>query len=139
MTRISSTIHPIELCDKMLIAEHREIKRIPNTIKSGKAVIKDIPDDFRLGTGHVKFFYNKLLYLHKRYKQLHAECLERGFNVADYNECFDGLPTSLYKDWEAPDSVRQLLIQRINERLHTMDNIKYYSEDIPRENILLID
>ena len=32
MTRISSAIEPIELCDEMLRAEHREIKRIPNEI-----------------------------------------------------------------------------------------------------------
>lgn len=39
MTRISASIKPIELCDKMLMAEHREIIRIPNTIKSGKAKV----------------------------------------------------------------------------------------------------
>jgi len=80
MTRISSSIKPIELCDKMLIAEHREIIRIPNTIKSGKAKVdlSTIPLDFKLGSGHVIFFYNKLKYLHNRYLQLYKECIDRG-------------------------------------------------------------
>ena len=57
MTRIN-TIPPQELCDKHLMAEIREITRIPNTIKTGKAIIANIPDTFRLGSGHVKFFYD---------------------------------------------------------------------------------
>ncbi len=40
-----------------------------------------IPDKFKLGTGHVKFFYNKLLYLKNRYTSLYNECIKRGFNV----------------------------------------------------------
>ena len=47
----------------MLIAEHREIKRIPNCIKSGKFLMKGIPNKFTLGSGHVKFFYDKISYL----------------------------------------------------------------------------
>ena len=50
MTRIN-TIPPQELCDKHLMAEIREIARIPNTIKTGKAIIANIPDTFRLGSG----------------------------------------------------------------------------------------
>lgn len=137
MTRISSKVKPIELCDKMLIAEHREIKRIPNAIKNGKAVIKNIPDQFTLGTGHVKFFYNKLAYLHQRYKALRAECLERGFNISDYNECFEGLPVELYQDWTPDERVRGIVVDRINDRLQTMKAIKYYSEDINLEYITL--
>jgi hypothetical protein len=33
MTRINTGIPPKELTDKHLLAEHREIKRIPNCIK----------------------------------------------------------------------------------------------------------
>lgn len=139
MTRISASIKPIELCDKMLMAEHREIIRIPNTIKSGKAKInfKKTPQSFKLGTGHVVFFYDKLKYLHERYSLLLAECKERGFNVQNYSECFENLPSNLYNDWEETKEVRGIVVQRINERLSTMLNIKYYSESIPLENIKL--
>jgi hypothetical protein len=137
MTRISSGIKPIELCDKMLLAEHREIIRIPNTIKSGKAIVENVPNSFRLGAGHVKFFYNKGKYLFDRYKDLHQECLERGFNVQNYSSCFDNLPPKLYNDWQETDKVRPIVIKRINERLANMKNIKYYSEDMLLINISL--
>ena len=67
MTRINVGIQPVELTDQHLIAEHREIKRIPNCVAKGKYNMEGIPDKFKLGTGHVKFFYNKLLYLKFRY------------------------------------------------------------------------
>jgi hypothetical protein len=53
MTRINASIQPFELSNSMLFAEYREIKRIPNTIKTGKAVIKDIPKQFKLEKMHV--------------------------------------------------------------------------------------
>ena len=61
MTRINVAIPVEELTREHLISEHREIKRIPNMIKSGRAKIKNIPPKFKLGPGHVKFFYDKLL------------------------------------------------------------------------------
>ena len=75
MTRINVGIHPSELPIKMLIAEHREIKRIPNCIKSGRYSLTDIPANFTLGQGHVKFFYNKLAYLRKRYEMIYKTCV----------------------------------------------------------------
>lgn len=132
MTRISASIKPIELCDKMLMAEHREVIRIPNTIKSGKAKVvhSKIPKEFKLGTGHVLFFYDKLEYLHNRYRLLYLECIKRGFNVQDYSSCFEDLPKNLYNDWTVTKKVRPILEERINERLKTMKNIKYYSKNI---------
>ena len=142
MTRISSAIEPIELCDEMLRAEHREIKRIPNAIhkkiREGKKVdLSKQPKDFKLGTGHVIFFYDKLKYLHERYKALRAECIERGFNMSDFNGCFEGLPSHLYNDWTPTPQTRQIVVQRINERLQGMTEIKYYSEDIEAQYISL--
>lgn len=99
MTRINIGIDPRLLTNKHLIAEHREIKRIPNCIGSGKAVIKDIPLSFRLGPGHVKFFYNKLGYLLKRYKSIYNECIRRNYNVQDYSNAWDDIPQELLKDY----------------------------------------
>ena len=62
MTRINCGIPPCELTDKHLMAEHREIKRIPNCIKKGRYSMTGQPEVFTLGKGHVKFFYNKLKY-----------------------------------------------------------------------------
>ena len=43
MTRINVGIPPAELTDKHLLAEHREIKRIPNCIAKGKYNMDGIP------------------------------------------------------------------------------------------------
>jgi deoxyribonuclease (pyrimidine dimer) len=72
MTRINAGIRPAELVDQHLLAELREIKRIPNVVKQGKAKLDGIPERFSLGTGHVRFFYNKLGYLLRRYRSLYA-------------------------------------------------------------------
>ncbi len=118
MTRINVGVNPYELTNKHLLAEHREIKRIPNTIKSGKAKIENIPFQFTLGTGHVKFFYNKLGFLFERYKQLYNECIKRGFAVTSYHEAWEDIPDNLMQDYTPTEQDRQIILQRINERLN---------------------
>jgi deoxyribonuclease (pyrimidine dimer) len=117
MTRINVAIPPSELTDKHLIAEHREIKRIPNVIKSGRYSLTGQPKQFKLGTGHVKFLYDKLLYLKKRYDRLYTECRKRGFNVQYYGEAWDGVPAALMNDYTPTERDRQIVQQRINEKL----------------------
>ena len=118
MTRINAGIPPAELTDKHLIAEHREIKRIPNCIAKGKYKMEGIPDKFKLGTGHVKFFYNKLLYLKKRYLKLYAECIKRGFNVQNYIKAWDNVPEELMNDWKVQWYDIRIIKERINEKLN---------------------
>lgn len=117
MTRINVGIMPSELNNRHLLAEHREIKRIPNVIKKGKYNLDNIPAKFKLGTGHVKFFYNKLGYLHNRYIDLYEECIKRGFNVSDYNDSFDGVPIELYNEYIPTKYDRQIVLDRIAERI----------------------
>ena len=71
MTRINAGIPPAQLTGKHLIAEHREIKRIPNAIAKGRYNLKTAPKEFTLGTGHVSFFYTRLGYLKQRYIDLY--------------------------------------------------------------------
>lgn len=82
MTRINC-IPVAQLCDQHLLAEHRELVRIPNSLMSGKLKFEypDRPDEYTLGAGHVKFFTNKLRFLFNRYQQLDDECIKRGFNT----------------------------------------------------------
>lgn len=120
MTRINCAIAPQELTREHLLAEHREIKRIPNAIINGRFNLKGIPTLFTLGTGHVKFFYDKLEYLHKRYISIYMECISRGYNVTDYSNTFENAKTlypSLYNDYIETNSDRELLLERINDRL----------------------
>lgn len=120
MTRINVGIEPKELVRQHLLAEHREIKRIPNVIKSGRYNMKGQPSEFTLGTGHVKFFYDKIAYLKKRYISLYEECVSRGYNVTNYSEAFDNIPNELMNDYKPTDCDRKLLQERIAEKLKGM-------------------
>lgn len=113
MTRINVGISPEELPDRLLIAEHREIKRIPNLVKKGKFSLANQPKSFTLGQGHVRFFYDKLLFLKNRYDALYSECLRRGFNVQNYASAFNDVPTSLYNDYAVTNGDRIILLERI--------------------------
>ncbi len=118
MTRINAGIPVEDLNYRHLLAEHREIKRIPNVVrKKGTVDLIRIPKEFKLGTGHVIFFYNKLGYLERRYKMLYNECKRRGFNITDYSGSFKNLPQHLMNDWKVPQEASDLVRERINERL----------------------
>ena len=115
MTRINVGILPRELSNKHLIAEHREIKRIPNCISKGKYNMDGQPNRFKLGTGHVKFFYDKLSYLKDRYVLLYTECVRRGFNVQNYINAWDDIPEELMGGYIPTENDRKLIQQRIIE------------------------
>ena len=118
MTRINCGIPPGELTNKHLIAEHREIIRIPNAIRKGRCRIEGIPERFKLGTGHVKFFYDKLLYLKQRYQSIYAECKRRGFKVQNYVSSWEGVPNELMNGYTPTEQDRVIIRQRIQERLN---------------------
>lgn len=113
MTRINVGIDPKILTTKHLIAEHREIKRIPNQVKNGRIKLENIPDKFSLGTGHVKFFVNKLGYLKDRYIEIHRECLCRGFNVSDFSSAWNGVPKNLMGEYKPTVCDRRIVMERL--------------------------
>lgn len=116
MTRIN-LVPPQELCDQHLLAEHRELTRIPNAVAKGKFSLKGQPIDYKLGEGHVRFFFNKLGFLKKRYDLLHAECKARGFNVQYFWQ--NELPTdpNLWLDYEPTEQALKANRERIAERM----------------------
>lgn len=124
MTRINCGIPVKELTNQHLLAEHREIKRIPNLIKNGRFNLKGQPKHFTLGTGHVKFFYDKLLYLYKRYKEIYNECLYRGFKVTDYSNAWDDLPQEMRNDYNPTETDAEIVRFRIKERLNSKKQLK---------------
>ncbi len=122
MTRINCGVPPQELTRLHLLAEAREIKRVPNKIRKrleeGKKInFKGQPSKFTLGTGHVKFFYDKLLYLKNRYEEIYAECVNRGFNVTYYGDAWNGVPKELMNDYHPTDNDKSIVRQRIKEKL----------------------
>ena len=137
MTRINVNIRAKELCREHLLAEHREIKRTPNKVSKGKYSLIGIPKEFCLGTGHEKFFYNKLGYLKKRYEELYSECISRGFSVEYYGNAWKEVPKDLMGGYLPTSRDRSILIDRINERIEDMKGkhlLKGRLEDIKRLN-----
>lgn len=106
MTRVN-LVDPSTLCDQHLLAELREIKRIPNAVLAGRVSLSNIPKRFTVrldaeperGSGHVKFFYDKLLWLQRRYTILHNEASQRGFNVSWMWPEVSHLPDDLLGEW----------------------------------------
>lgn len=125
MTRIN-VVAVETLCDKHLLAEHRELTRIPNTIVSGKAVLDGkYPKEYTLGMGHCKFFYPRLKWLHERYNQLHQECLYRGFDVKYIWP--DNVPVRLYNDYQVTQQAIDINLERIKLRMPI--NAKFTKRD----------
>ena len=117
MTRIN-VVPVTELCDQHLLAEHRELTRIPNGIISGKLQrsYADAPTEYTLGTGHVKFFVDKLWWLRFRHMELTDECNYRGFAVSNR---FPEIDTATTK-FIPTDAAIALNRARINQRLQAM-------------------
>ncbi|MFZ7224397.1 pyrimidine dimer DNA glycosylase/endonuclease V [Avibacterium avium] len=116
MTRIN-VVPPQELCDQHLLAEHRELTRIPNAVAKGKYNLAGQPADYKLGEGHVRFFFNKLQFLKNRYDLLHQECKARGFNVQYFWP--ENLPQdpSLWQDYQPTENALTLNRERIQLRM----------------------
>ena len=119
MTRINSAINVRRLTDEHLLAEHREIKRLPYCL--GKAIasgsVKRIPEKFTLGKGHVLFFLDKMEFVWQRYCEIYAECKQRGFSVEWYHNNFIELPREYSNGYTPTDEERHLLIERITDRI----------------------
>jgi deoxyribonuclease (pyrimidine dimer) len=119
VTRIN--VVPVEeLCDQHLLAEHRELKRIPNCLLKGILApsYDNAPTQYTLGAGHIKFFVDKLGWLWQRYNLLHAECLARDFNVS-YQ--FRNMELEAHgfklKGWTPTDAALELNRARIKEKM----------------------
>ena len=138
MTRINAGIPPASLTDQHLLAEHREIKRLPAVFaKNTEPAI--IPRQFTLGTGHVRFFLDKGKYTLKRYKLIYVECIKRGFQINDYSnnwEIYKQHP--MYnKDYKETSEATEQLITRITERLSTSkQKPRYYKKEIALEEAI---
>lgn len=131
MTRINAEIPVENLTDQHLLAEHREIKRITKGHPSRNA-----PSHFKLGSGHVLFFRDKLGYCLRRYRKLHAECERRGFAVSDFSSNWEGL---VLNDWIAPPDVREQLETRITERIMNSKMVwRYYGKPISKQEAIEI-
>lgn len=131
MTRINAGISPSRLCDKHLRSELRELPRaltlIRGRISKGKSLKPT--HNFRLGTGHVSFFFDKVPYLFDRYLRLQSEHWWRfgkywsdPWPVIDtFLDLFER-PEMVYWRPSTEDAVK--VMKRIEEREEEMDTTK---------------
>ena len=128
MTRIN-IIPPKKLYDQHLIAEYREITMVPAALKrtlnsKSGLMLSKISKKYTLNKGHVYFFYNKGLYLDKRYKQIIQEMRNRGFNP-DSKRKFPVqifIDNNLYHDWEPCKEDFKIIEKRIAEKIKKRPN-----------------
>lgn len=128
MTRIN-TIHPKYLLDQHLMAEYREFPMVEAALRKSLDAKNpiDIPDTYRLGTGHVKFFYNKKQYLMNRYDDLIKELLHRGYDINPWSRDVDFSTFDQVDqvDWEPAEVDHFTNINRILMRFS--ENIDFYT------------
>lgn len=118
MTRINLGIPPESLHHKHLTAEYREIGRIGSLVlarlDNGQS-FNDIPPKFTLGKGHVKFFFDKGKYIHKRFEALKREMIRRGYKAnLDFRNTW---PQELYNDYEPTPEDIEIVERRIADRM----------------------
>jgi deoxyribonuclease (pyrimidine dimer) len=127
MTRINCI--PVSyLSKKHAFAEFREITRVLSALKKSQkaGTLKELPNSYRLGLGHVKFFYNKAWYLTKRTQKLYLLCKNKfNMNIQFKQYKFLEHPEEFRKDWEptVEDKIKNL--NRLIERSSGEDREKY--------------
>ena len=107
------------------------------TLNSKTGLIREkISKSFTLNSGHVYFFYDKGLYLDKRYTEIVNEMKSRGFNP-DSNRVFPieiFKDNDLYNDWTPTIEDQKLIRQRIQERINSKPD--WYRKTRRQENVL---
>ena len=123
MTRIN-IIPPQRLYDQHLIAEYREIFMVAAALKRSLKAKKgfslsQIPKNFTLGKGHIKFFYDKGKYLYKRYTLLTEEMESLGFkpNIKRRFPSEIFIKNNLFNDWQPKRADLNLIRRRLNYKI----------------------
>jgi deoxyribonuclease (pyrimidine dimer) len=123
MTRINMGIQVEELCDQHLVAEYRELPRCRTDLLQAiaKGGFLNIPGAFALGTGHMRYFRDKGLYLKARWLDLCTEMHDRGMAVhLSWREWPESYRQHDLRQVPRSDELRRarhLLMDRITQRL----------------------
>lgn len=122
MTRINCV--PVkELTRQHLVAEYRELPRVFDLVrrrveKGQHPCDVSIPSSYRLGAGHVTFFFDKLQWLCERHSKLVNEMKKRGYEVNYPEPPSHGIPSIWFGNWipttESITKSRQRIEERIN-------------------------
>jgi deoxyribonuclease (pyrimidine dimer) len=124
MTRIN-LIPPSELSGPHLVAEYRELPRIFNLVRK-RAAKGDtpskckIPGEYKLGPGHVTFFFDKLSFLADRQKQLIAEMKNRGYKPSFGDPNISDIDSVWCNNYRPTEQAIKINRERIAERLSVL-------------------
>ena len=120
MTRIN--VIPVEqLSNGFLSCEHYEIIRVYHCVEA--AILRgETPDDwrnpptYRMGAGHVRFFYPRLGYIRRREVEIQVEMLFRGIPLIREQYDTSAIPSLWFQDWEPDEEARIANRKRLAER-----------------------
>lgn len=111
------------LTDQHLRAEWVEMLMLPafmkRSLKAKNRIDIDESTEYKLNTGHAKFFYNKLKYVENRYKEIEKEMISRGFK-ANPSLDLSMFPDELFNGWKPTkeDMIKNVnrILTRISEK-----------------------
>lgn len=157
MARVNVGVNPIYLADQHLIAESVEITMITGGFRRHGYVIKsDVPSKFSFGKGHINFFKDKLLYLHRRLQEVNAEMVARGFSASTcIEDVLQEAPSQFVNDWQPSqddtDEIRERITSRLVNRAdgrpgqgyyrykrNYIDNVQQFSEQLLKSNLYYV-
>ncbi len=124
MTRIN-VVPVTELMDQHLQVEHHEFPRIPKGMhksidkRGEKGTLEIIPETYRLGTGHMTFFYDKGMFLMDRWHQIIGELNRRKL---DYEKdlllgSYAGLSIEFMKPYEPTPEALEINRKRLAAKI----------------------
>lgn len=121
MTRIN--VVPVQELSRLhLQGEYKEITRVFALSRKAQFDVmkgkRKLPSEYTLGTGHVLFFYDKLLFICNRYEELCQEMKRRGYNPNQIprDSLMDKISPKMYNDYQVTEEALRINRQRILER-----------------------
>lgn len=137
MTRINC-VSPSRLTDQHLLAEYRELPRVifaaqrlwQEVARGEKPMPKDLPKTYRMGAGHVRFFYDKVDWLTNRQSRIIDDLVLRGYNLTHLRAPQVVVPSM--RPWQPTQADIDTNLSRLRERFLDKPNYyTYHDEPVP--------
>lgn len=135
MTRIN--VVPVEkLFNLHVLAEYRELPRVftlaAQAAARGTNWKRKQPLVYTMGPGHVLFFYDRLLWLARRHRELVDELVARGYDPK-FRECLikkwrSKIPKEYWNDYEPTAADIAANWERIHFRMKTT---RWWKDEVP--------
>ena len=142
--RVNVGVDPKTLTDEHLIAEARELIMLPYFCNKCKETgsMKNIPEKFTLGQGHILFFTNKVKYVCDRYLKILDECKNRNINMVNKSNKFVPLcwEHGGWNNWQPDLNDLNLIISRICDRIQSSPKkeFHYNHKKITKDQAILL-